>query len=68
MISPFSGIVTDPIQTKLGLHQRRLNKLIDSLDKELRGFGDSKFKIKDQYLARVFDLLDLIRTAARTLV
>ena len=68
ILTSFSGIVTDPIQYKLGIHQKRLKKLIESLDKELRGSGDSGFKIRDQYIARVFDLLDLIKKAARTFV
>jgi len=67
-LTSFSGIITDPIQYKLGLHQRRLNKLIDCLDRELRGLGDSKLKIRDQYVARVFDLADLFKKAARTFV
>ena len=53
---------------KLGIHQKRLNKLIDCLDRELRGLGDSKFKVRDQYVARIFDLLDLLKKASRTIV
>ena len=68
ILSSFSGIITDPIQYKLGIHGRRLNRLIDSLEKELRGLGDSKFKIRDQYVARIFDLFDLIMKAAKTSV
>ena len=68
VLSSFSGIVTDPIQYKLGIHQKRLNKLIDCLEKELRGLGDTGFKIRDQYIARVFDLLDLFKRAAKTFV
>jgi len=68
ILTSFSGIITDPIQYKLGLHQKRLNKLIDSLDKELRGLGDSGLHFKEQYIARVFDLLDLFRAAAKTIV
>ena len=67
-LTSFSGIITDPIQYKLGLHQKRLNRLIDCLDRELRGLGDSRHKIRDQYVARVFDLVDLFKKAARTLV
>jgi hypothetical protein len=68
ILTSFSGIITDPIQYKLGIHQKRLHKLIDCLDRELRGRGDSKFKIRDQYVARVFDLLDLFKKAAGTLI
>jgi hypothetical protein len=68
VLTSFSGIISDPIQYKLGIHQKRLNKLIDSLESELRGLGDSGFRIRDQYIARVFDLLDLIKKAAKTFV
>jgi hypothetical protein len=67
-LTSFSGIISDPIQYKLGLHQKRLNRLIDCLDRELRGLGDSRLKIRDQYVARVFDLADLFKKAARTFV
>jgi hypothetical protein len=68
ILTSFSGVVTDPIQHKLRLHQRRLFRFIDSLDRELRGKGDSKFHIRDQYVARIFDLLDLIKRAAKTFI
>jgi len=64
----WKSLITDPIQYKLGLHKKRLNKLIDSLDKELRGLGDSELHFKDQYIARIFDLLDLFKAAAKTIV
>jgi hypothetical protein len=67
-LTSFSGIISDPIQYKLGLHQKRMNRLIDCLDRELRGLGDSRLKIRDQYVARVFDLADLLKKAARTFV
>lgn len=68
VLTPFSGIITDPIQYKMGIHQRRLLKFIDSLEKELRGEGKSKFHIKDQYVARIFDLVDIIKKAAQTFI
>jgi hypothetical protein len=66
IMSSFSGIITDPIQYKLGIHGRRLNRLIDSIEKDLRGMDNSGLKIRDQYIVRVFDLFDLIMKAART--
>lgn len=68
IITSFTGIITDPIQAKLGLHQKRLKKFVNSLEKELKGRGDSKFEIKDQYVARVFDILDVLKTAAATAI
>ena len=66
--SSFSGIITDPIQYRLGIHERRLNRFIDSIEKELKGVDNAGFKIRDQYIARIFDLFDLIMKAARTAV
>jgi hypothetical protein len=68
IITSFTGIITDPIQAKLGLHQKRLRKLVHSLQKELKGLGDSKYEIKDQYVARLFDILDVLKTAAATVL
>ena len=68
VLTSFSGFVTDPIQVKLGIHQRRLLKFIDSLERALKGDGDSRFSIRAQYVARVFDLLDLFKKAARILL
>lgn len=67
VLSSFIGIITDPIQAKLGLHKKRLDKLIDSLKMELLGTGLNEFKLKDRYVARVFDVLDLLKTAAQAI-
>ena len=64
IVTTFSGILTDPLQSKLGLHQKRLQKLIYSLEDDLRGQQDKKYQIKDQYVARVFDIIDLLKAAA----
>ena len=68
VLTSFSGIVTDPIQSRLGLHRRRLIKLIDCLENQLNGNDESHLKIRDQYYARVFDLFDLLKRAAQTFV
>ena len=68
IMSSFSGIITDPIQYRLGIHGRRLDRLIDSIEKELKGVDNEGFKIRDHYVVRIFDLFDLIMKAARTAV
>ena len=64
IITTFTGIITDPLQAKLGIHQKRLLKFIDAFKEELLGAGQSQYKIKDQYVARVFDILDLLKAAS----
>jgi len=68
IMSSFSGIITDPIQYRLGIHGRRLDRLIDSIEKELKGVDNEGFKIRDHYVVRIFDLFDLIMKASRTAV
>ncbi len=64
LVSTLAGVVIDPLLTVTGIHRRRLEKFIDRLGNELRGLGESKLRLHDQYLAKVFDLLDLLKTAA----
>lgn len=64
LVTSFAGIVIDPLQARLGLHQQRLKKFIRSLERELKGIGDSRLELKTQYVARVFDILDLLKVAA----
>lgn len=68
VFSAFSGVITDPLQARLGIHERRLHRLIDSLEDTLKGRGASRMPVRELYLARVFDLLDLLKTAAQVVI
>jgi hypothetical protein len=61
----FAGVVGDPVQRALGLHQRRLHKLIDALGNEMRGGAQQAFRVRDHYVARIFDLLDVMQAVQR---
>jgi hypothetical protein len=63
----FAGVVSDPVQRALGLHQRRLHRLIDALGRELKGDSDAAFHARDHYVARIFDLIDLARATYRAI-
>jgi hypothetical protein len=63
----FAGVVSDPVLRALGLHERRLHRLIDALGRELEGDSEAAFQVRDHYVARIFDLLDLARAGARSL-
>ena len=60
VVGAFSGVVTDPIQRRLGLHHRRLGRLIDCLERELTGQGDSRFTVRDHYVARTLDVIEAL--------
>jgi len=60
LFAVFSGIITDPLQRLAGLHRRRLLRLIDTLEGALCGNAPDSFPLRDHYVARLLDLLDLM--------
>ncbi|MBD3640512.1 MAG: hypothetical protein HUJ18_05895 [Marinobacter sp.] len=58
----FSGVIFDPIQAAVGLHRRRLRKLLDHLQRDVTLRTQSSFRPKDQFVARVLDTFDMIRS------
>ena len=63
----FAGVVSDPVMRALGLHGSRLHRLIEALARELEGDSAAAFQVRDHYVARIFDLIDLARATARSL-
>ena len=59
VLTTFAGVVADPIQNLLGLHQRRLIRLINRIEAQqsgpAKGFGTG-----EHLLARLGDLTDLV--------
>jgi hypothetical protein len=64
-LAAFSGIVTDPVQRRLGLHRRRLLRMLDALERQMQDPAAPEFRLRDQYVARLTDLLDLLGAAYR---
>lgn len=62
MLAAFSGILTDPVQQMLGLHRRRLLRLIDALENRFNGESQG-FRPRDHYVARLMTVLELIAGA-----
>lgn len=62
VLTAFAGIVADPVQRRLGLHGRRLERLVDVLERYLRGEA-ARLVVRDHYVARLLDLFDLLRIA-----
>ena len=61
----FAGIVADPVQRRLGLHQRRLHRLIDTLERQFCDQEEASFVARDPYVARLAELFDLLAAAVR---
>jgi hypothetical protein len=65
VVSAFAGVLTDPVQARLGIHRRRLLRLLDTVDAELSGDPGRPFATREHYYARVFDLWDGVVSALR---
>ena len=64
-ICAFAGVVADPAQRCLGVHQRRLGKLIDAIGSDLKGKGPRELEVRDHYVMRVLDFVEALRLAWR---
>ena len=60
-----AGIVADPLQRRLGLHRRRLMRMLDALEAQMRDPAAPAFAVRDHYVARLLDLFDLLGCAWR---
>jgi hypothetical protein len=64
--SAFAGVIADPVQKGLGLHHRRLHRLIDAVEKQWNAeHEDADFVAHDPYVARLMDVFDILSSAYR---
>jgi hypothetical protein len=66
LVATFMGLVTDPVQAWTGLHERRLNRLVDTFERLARGDAAARLDLPDPYLPRIADLADAVLIALRT--
>jgi hypothetical protein len=64
-VATFSGVLSDPLLRRFGVHRRRLHRLLDTLERNLKADGEARFDVRDHYLTRVMDLVDLVNAALR---
>lgn len=65
VLSAFAGIVADPVQRRLGLHQRRLRRMVDAMERQLLDPAAPGYAVRDRYVARLLDVFDLVTAAYR---
>ncbi|MBV9755832.1 MAG: hypothetical protein JO047_02145, partial [Alphaproteobacteria bacterium] len=64
-LAALSGVVTDPMQRRLGLHRRRLMKMLDALERGMLDPAAPRYAVHDHYVARLLDLFDMLGAAYR---
>ncbi|HEU0223084.1 MAG TPA: DUF6635 family protein [Paracoccaceae bacterium] len=65
VVTTFSGLLADPVQKALGLHERRLLRLIDSLERQFVTETAPGFAAHEHYVARLLDLADVLTGVVR---
>jgi len=65
VVAAFAGTIADPVQVRLGIHHRRLNRLLDVVEAELIGARDRQFVAREHFIARMFDLSDAVTSVWR---
>ncbi len=58
VLAAFAGILSDPVQAGIGMHRRRLRRLVAVLDAEFEGRPSAPFVAREHFLARGLDLWD----------
>lgn len=64
LAAAFAGMIADPAQRALGLHERRLMALVGALEAGFEG-REGAFVVYDLYVARLLDLSDMLLGVAR---
>ena len=67
VLTSLAGALADPVQVWLGVHRRRLARLIAVLEGEIAGTAGAPFIAREPLLARVFDLWDAALSLLRAL-
>ena len=65
VVTALAWIVLDPLLATTGIHRRRLDRFVTAVDEELRGGRGGAYRVRDHYLARVFDVLEMLRAATK---
>ena len=62
IFAAFAGLIIDPIQYHLRIHQRRLHRMLNQMEADVIQRSHSRFNPKDPYVARLMDILDAVKT------
>ncbi|SOB93528.1 hypothetical protein SAMN05877831_101193 [Rhodobacter maris] len=67
IVATFAGVLADPVQVWLGVHRRRLIRLMAVVEAERDRAPEKTFVAREHFLARIFDLWDAVLWILRVL-
>jgi hypothetical protein len=65
VVATFAGMIADPVQVRVGVHRRRLMRLMATVDAEIGRLPSVPFVAKEHFLVRIFDLWDAALSLVR---
>jgi hypothetical protein len=65
VLSAFAGVIADPVQRRMGLHQRRLRRMIDAMERQMLDPAAPGYAVFNRYVARAIDVLDVVTALYR---
>ncbi|MCO0614959.1 hypothetical protein M8756_16735 [Lutimaribacter sp. EGI FJ00015] len=63
VVAAFAGVLADPVQSRFGIHRRRLGRLLATVEEDVLGRGDRPFVAREHFYARLLDLWDAVASA-----
>jgi len=60
-LTAFAGLLHDPLQRALGIHRRRLHRLLGIIEARAATSSRGDYRPRSVFLARVYDLVDWIK-------
>jgi hypothetical protein len=67
LASAFVGILADPVQLHLGIHRRRLTRLLTAMERQASSDGSEGFAAPEHYVPRLWDAADIAAAILRFL-
>jgi hypothetical protein len=64
IVSAFAGVIADPVQKSLGLHHKKLRKLVDAVENQLLGKSKESYVLREGLVARLLDFIDILANVA----
>lgn len=61
VFASLSGLIGDPLQAITGLHQRRLRRMMNQMERDMLTSHGSQFRPLDPYVARILELFDTVK-------
>jgi hypothetical protein len=61
VVAAVSGVIHDPLQTAIGIHRHRLNRMLDAIEESAGDAAVKGYRPKDTFFGRVYDLIDWVK-------